>query len=442
MTGRRISSFLALCILLTVSSCSSGSSSGPDAQVPPAPPAKADHAFFGVHDASLQSLQGHGVGSLRAWDTGVQWNQIETAPGQYDWTTLDRIITAAQAAHVQVTMVLAMTPGFYASDPTRPPRSPGDFRRFLSAVMKRYRDFRGTRGISSYQVWNEANVVNYWTGTQRQMAKLVKVAYAVRQKVDPGAQLIAPPMPTRLPSQLAWLTKFYATKVDGEPVWHYFDVAALNLYPLDSYDGSPGTPEDGIKLLTAARSALVHEGLPASMPIWNTEVNYGLKSGTHAQPHAVPIPVAEQAAYVIRTYLLAAANGLGRVYWYRWDLGELPKEIGGGTLGNTLLSEPTDPTRITPAGRAIALAERWMTASGAGAPDCTTDSAGTYTCQIAYSGGTRRIYWNPKGQGKVTLDRDAVSMTEETGKVSDVTGGSSITVDGQPVMVESPKAAS
>jgi hypothetical protein len=442
VTGRRLSTFLALCALLLVGACSSGSGSGPDAQVPPAPPAKATHAFFGVHDASLQSLNGHGVGSLRAWDTGVQWNQIETAPGQYDWTTLDRIVTAAQAAHVQVTMVLAMTPGFYAADPTKPPTSSGDFGRFVSAVMKRYRDFHGTRGISSYQVWNEANVVNYWTGTQAQMAKLVKVAYDVRQKVDPAAQLIAPPMPTRLPSQLTWLTKFYATKVGGQPVWHYFDVAALNLYPLDTYGGSPGTPENAISLLTAARTALVREGLPATMPIWNTEVNYGLKSGTHAQPHAVPIPVAEQTAYVIRTYLLSAANGVGRVYWYRYDLGALPASIGGGTLGNTLLSKPTDPTRIAPAGQAIALVEKWMTASGAGAPTCTTDSAGTYTCQITYSGGTRRIYWNPKAQAKVTLDQDAASMTDETGKVSPVTGGSSLTGDGQPVMVDSPKAGS
>jgi hypothetical protein len=442
VTGRRLSSFLALCALLSISACSSGSSSGPDAQVPPAPPAKASRAFFGVHDASLQSLRGHGIGSLRAWDDGVQWNQIEVAPGQYNWATLDAIVSAAQADHVQVTMVLAMTPAFYAADPTQPPKSPADFGRFVTAVMKRYRDFHGKRGISSYQVWNEANVVNYWTGTQDQMAQLVKTAYDVRQKVDPGAQLIAPPMPTRLSGQVTWLTKFYATKVAGQPVWHYFDVAALNLYPLDTYSGAPGTPEDSINLLNAARTKLVQEGLPASMPVWNTEVNYGLKTGTHAEPHAKAIPVAEQTAYVIRTYLLSAANGVGRVYWYRYDLGALPKSIGGGTLGNTLLSNPTDSTQVAPAGRAIALVERWMTASGAGAPTCTTDSAGTYTCQITYSGGTRRIYWNPKDQEKVTVDQDATSMTDETGQVSDVTGGSSITVDDQPVMVDSPKAAS
>ena len=43
-------------------------------------------------------------------------------------------------------------------------------------------------------------------------------------------------------------------------------------------------------------------------PVWNTEVNYGLSAGgVGARPRAIGID--RQAAYVVRTYLLNAANG-------------------------------------------------------------------------------------------------------------------------------------
>ena len=54
---------------------------------------------------------------------------------------------------------------------------------------------------------------------------------------------------------------------------------------------------------------------------------------------AAPISPARQVANVMRTYLLNAARGVKRVDWYAYDMGALP---GGGTLGNTLLTDPTD----------------------------------------------------------------------------------------------------
>ena len=58
-----------------------------------------------------------------------------------------------------------------------------------------------------------------------------------------------------------------------------------------------------------------------------------------------------QVANVIRTYVLAAANGLTRMFWYRYDWAAL---AGGGTIGNTLLSTPGDPSHVTEAGQALA----------------------------------------------------------------------------------------
>ena len=73
-------------------------------------------------------------------------------------------------------------------------------------------------------------------------------------------------------------------------------------------------------------------------PIWNTEINYGL-TGTEVDP----APTNEQQSNVVRTYLLNAANGVERVYWYGWDQ---------QSIVDTLLTEP-DLVTLTPAGRAF-----------------------------------------------------------------------------------------
>ncbi|HZB49412.1 MAG TPA: hypothetical protein VE547_09995, partial [Mycobacteriales bacterium] len=85
---------------------------------------KVDKRFFGVHDSGLGSLSRAGTGSIRLWDTGTLWRDIEVAPGVYNWTRLDQIVTAAQARNVEVTLVLGMTPSFYASVPTAMPNDP------------------------------------------------------------------------------------------------------------------------------------------------------------------------------------------------------------------------------------------------------------------------------------------------------------------------------
>ena len=42
--------------------------------------------------------------------------------------------------------------------------------RYVQAVARRNKTVWG--GIASFQVWNEANVIGYWSGTPKQMATL------------------------------------------------------------------------------------------------------------------------------------------------------------------------------------------------------------------------------------------------------------------------------
>ena len=52
--------------------------------------------------------------------------------------------------------------------------------------------WNGKRGIGAYQVWNEANVKNFWTGSPMQMATLTKAAWNAVKGVDSGALVVGP----------------------------------------------------------------------------------------------------------------------------------------------------------------------------------------------------------------------------------------------------------
>lgn len=409
----------------------------------PAVPAAAekvrvDKRFFGVHDASLSSVTTGVAGSIRLWDAGVTWRDIETSPGVYNFARLDAIVAAARARNVEVTLVLGMTPDFYGGA-TAFPTDPGAWTRYVTALAQRYRNVSGHRGIAAYQVWNEANVKNFWTGTPLQMAQLTKATWHAVKAVDKGALVVAPAMAARIGEQARGIGFFYFARISGIPIWRFVDVISLNLYPLDRYLRGVGTPEISMELLAKARKSMRLRGVPQTKPIWNTEVNYGMRTGDFGGTRAVAISPERQAAYVLRTYLLNAAAGVQRVHWYTWNMGFLPS---GGTLGNTLMTNPADGQTLTVAGRAFGLAQRWLlggklVGESKSKRPCAQDRRGTYTCVITYRGGVRRVYWNPTKKVTVKTADKSTYQTGVYGKRTAVKAGATIRVDYRPVMVRS-----
>ena len=109
-------------------------------------PAAISREFFGVHDHDPLSWPDAPVGSLRAWDAGVTWREIETAPGVFDFSRLDAIVETAKANDSDVLLVLGQTPAFHAKDPasesfygegaSSPPRL-GAWKRYVHEVAER-----------------------------------------------------------------------------------------------------------------------------------------------------------------------------------------------------------------------------------------------------------------------------------------------------------------
>ena len=149
----------------------------------PAAPASAANqrvasSFFGMHDFNPVSWPAATVGTVRLWDSGVTWRDIEPSNGVFDFSRLDAQVDSARANGARVLLVLGQTPRFHATKPgRRGSYGPGaasmptkaSWTRYVTTVVKRYKG----RGVD-YQVWNEANVSGYWQGTASQMAQLTQ----------------------------------------------------------------------------------------------------------------------------------------------------------------------------------------------------------------------------------------------------------------------------
>ncbi len=415
-------------LALSVASCSSSGKADPDAskatKTPASPspsptpsgPEPIERTFFGSHDHDPVATWPDGpVGSLRAWDAGVTWREIEVAPGSYDFARLDAMVDNAEQHDSDVLLVLGQTPVFHAIDPaaesfygegaSSPPKLAA-WTSYVRAVAERY----AGRPVV-LQIWNEANVSGFWSGTPQQMADLTKAAHDVLDEITPRPTLVAPALVTRLIGQRAWIDDFFATSVDGVPVADYVDVVSLQLYP-----DAEGTPESSMELLTAMKTVLARYDV--QKPIWNTEINYGLTG-----QEVAPADVDEQQSNVVRTYVLNAANGVGRVYWYGWDQ---------QSIVDTLLTEP-DLATLTPAGRAFRTVYKWL--DGAIVQGCTQDADGTWTCTLEQPGGTSTIYWNTKKTVQAPVPEGAGSAQTVGGRTEAVTAGDTVEVGLLPVIV-------
>ncbi len=389
-------------------------------------------SFFGVHHLGLHAEGPIGwpqtpVGSLRMWDNRVSWREIEVAPGVFDWTLIDAEMARARANGASVLLVLGQTPVFHSTRPDAPSSyGPGasamptqaGWTQYVREVAVRNRTVWG--GIATFQVWNEANVVGYWSGTPKQMATLTAWTDAALRAADPAAKLVAPALVTRLSSQQTWVSAFYSQKVARKNVSSYVDALSFQLYPV-----SNGTPEASMALLARVRKILARNRV--SKPIWNTEVNYGLVGGPIAGASVTPLSSDRQVANVLRTFVLNAGNRVDRVYWYSWDL------LG---MANTQLVE-ADRTTLTPAGQAFGTARRWLV--GSRPAGCARAKTGTWTCTFTTAKQTRRVVWNPARTTSVTLPtRRTAAATWQAAPLSRLSRGR-VRVGPVPVLLTTPR---
>ena len=394
--------------------------------------------FFGLHVGNGgQYWPTRAIcGSWRSWDQMSAWRSMQaTSGGAIDWTSTDAAINAAYAKGVDIVVTLGLTPTAMAlstvigatiigsANPTNsycpytvgnnaPPQNLSDWIAYVTAFGNRY-----LGKVKYYEIWNEiqdpqffsgtiggindaasAGTVNYGTGSD--MYNLVKAASIALKAIDSTIKILAPSATgvNSLPAILPLLQDLIAGG--------YIDVITYHFYSGTTNATSPtlanSMPEGQAGQLMAMQnfySALKGSGISNTIPIWNTE--FGFEYLTNNENGIVrpsgwySVPEGDlQNAFIMRSFILAAAYGISRNFWYTYDnlqMGMLePTTMGVGVTGNGV-------THKSCVGAFLAL-QYWLT--GRRVSDLKFDSGNNvYYVKVTDANGFNgMLIWNATAQ--------------------------------------------
>ena len=273
-------------------------------------------------NAGLEGLRPLGASYYRLWDMKVAWRDVNPAPGAFDWSILDQRIAQVESWGGRPIMVLGLTPQWAAADPNAgdprwgagtasPPADIETWRAYVRALVQRY----GSR-IGAYEIWNEANLQTFWTGTPQQMADMVRVA---TEEIGATSISLAPSVTTRLKSGPDFTANMAAALTPAT-------IAELDAWSIHTYPAGDAGPtvaqacEQRVDDIIRWQEALIGVSrLNPSLllkPVWDTEVNYGL-AGPGARP-GIDWSDSDGAALLQCTYQDSRALGIAVTAWYEF----------------------------------------------------------------------------------------------------------------------------
>ncbi|MGH2457577.1 MAG: hypothetical protein ACRDIY_01780 [Chloroflexota bacterium] len=304
------------------------------------------------------------------WDRWViYWQNVETSPGQYDWSGVDPVVAGDAARGLAVDAVLLGTPGFYAtsassalkgqavdapygglrtltSTATTPPQglneptfadntdlwTPGKainpknhWAMFVNAAVTRYHG-----QIHDWEIWNEPDFSQFWSGSVSDYLRLLKVAYLAAHAADDSATILVGGMMywqwANAYGDQAWLKQFL-TLVTADPDapanGDYFDVIPWHWYSRST---------DVYTKTKSAESVLASFGI-SDKDVWVNETNVpacdepaiqyancndypgGVKpNGNWAAGYAT---IEEQASFIIQAVAEGFAAGATHVFEFQ-----------------------------------------------------------------------------------------------------------------------------
>lgn len=353
-----------------------------------------------------------GAEALRIWDVGVSWRDLQPTPGAIRWAKLDAVVANAQASGAtDITYVLGSTPGWAASRSARGeiygrgsashPKKDDYYLSFAGQVAQRYQG-----RITSYQVWNEADLPDFYNGSPDRLAALTAKTYKLIKSIDRGAAVGSAgmvPRPGRFGSGTFEMRYYAGLKARHWPV----DAFVVSMYPERQDPGRRAT------YLAIVKSALGQLRAPRR-EIWESEANYN--SGGRA------IPMSAQPRLVARTYIDSVGLGIARSYWYSW-------ETQLRILGVRMTNPSGQPTAAAVAYRVV---KSWM--AGHAWLGCKTGRTRVSSCGMLGGGTRSTILFTQRGRKAVPLPAGTSAVCELDGSCRPASGGSAVAVGPNPIL--------
>ena len=381
---------------------------------------------------------------------GTYWSTLEPSNNTFAWTPLDDLVDAARSAGVtDVMYTFFETPAWASSQPSQscfatanfgiygcaaPPKHLGDWDRFVTALVTRYKG-----EIQFYELWNEPNVQSEYSGNVSAMVSMAKDAYAIIHSVDPSAKLLAPgvslagiePYTPGCALSQCWLATYLmdggAGYADGV-AFHGKTCTADNQICVQEGISCPTTElptcEDSglVAQIGDAKSIMATDGI-SGKPLVNTEGGYsdevGQKGIWGSEEH--------QTAFLSRFYIVQASENVTVAVWFSWLSNKQTGVSGFGTSGYKSQNN-----------RAYETVRGWLLGSTFDGP-CAR-SVALWSCGITSSSGQREtIVWAENDTvGASYSAGEPFEYQDLNGTAHQASQGVALTED--PILVQGPAA--
>lgn len=370
-----------------------------------------DARLFGLHvlyndkpypDGERTSWPSVKFGSWRVWNSFVSWHDLQSTPDNWDFSRLDRYVSWAEKAKVEVVYTLGRTPNWAVSRPNERCignyiclAEPPDYKHWENYVRALARRYKGR--IAAYEIWNEpafsevdplyradGRPIQYFAGSAKQMVEMAKLAYLAIKSEDPHALVVSP----GVTSEGNGLRRLEAYLAAGGGQWA--DAIAFHFYV------SP--PEEAFWQISRLKELLAKFGQDGK-PIWNTEMGYvyakeefGVVEGPKTGRWTDVLDQHTGAAYLARSLILMAATGVRRVHWFNWD-GDPPHP----TMG--IAAKRGRGT--TPMATAFSKIQTWLV--GSTDLSCKRNAEEVWVCAMRINEKRQWIAWSAGQDARLNL---------------------------------------
>jgi polysaccharide biosynthesis protein PslG len=366
-------------------------------------------SFFGMTVLDFQQVSPSlNYGTTRTWDSFpmLDWADINSAPGIYDFRLLDAFIKINQERGADVIYTFGRTPLWASSQPgapgpyglgqCAPPTNLQNWDDYVTAIVSH----AGTR-ITYWELWNEPQDPEYYCGDTGTLVTMAQHAYQIIKSINPAAQVITP-----------------AASSSTGPRWldSYLSQGGGNYADIMSFHGYCNSQAESINSVVSQFRSVIAAHSQSSKPLWDTEADWA------GDADDVLYGNSNRAAFMAKYYLLQWSDGVSRFVWYAYD---------GGTWGG-LWNPSTGPD---PDSAAYDIVQQWM-AGVSMTSGCAPDGNGTWTCTLSRAGGYQAlVLWNSTKTLSYKVPQGYTDVRDLIGNVNPLSGGS-LQVGMSPVLIE------
>jgi hypothetical protein len=370
-------------------------------------------AFFGMTVLDSEHLNPPlNYGTTRTWDSFpmLDWADINSSAGVYDFERLDAYIQLNRARGADVIYTFGRTPQWASSQPDTPgPYGPGEcappadlrnWDNYVTAIVSH----AGPR-ITYWELWNEPQDPEYYCGDMKTLLTMAQHAYRIIKSINPAAQVITPTVSAS--EGPSWLDKYLAGG-GGE----YADIISFHGYCNDQ-------AESIVSVVSHYQEVMRAHG-QNSKQLWDTEADWA------GDPDDELYGNENRAAFLAKYYFLQWSEGVNRFVWYAYD---------GGSWGG--LWSPGSPAN--PDVASYSIVQQWMVGASMGS-GCAPDASGTWSCTLNRAGGYQAlVLWNSDKTVSYRVPEQYTEVRNLSGNVQPLAGGK-LQVGDSPVLVETGRA--